>query len=59
MAIVDTIRSTFVPVHREGWPFIAGFAVVTLLVGLWSSTLFFIGLVLTAWCAYSSAIRNG
>ncbi len=52
MAIVDTIRSTFVPVHREGWPFIAGFAVVTLLVGLWSSTLFFIGLVLTAWCAY-------
>lgn len=52
MSIADTIRNTLVPVHREGYPFIAGFAVVTLLLGFLSAHLFWIGLILTAWCAY-------
>ncbi len=52
MSIVDTVRNVFVPIHREGWPFIAGFAAVTLVLGLFSDFLFWIGLILTAWCAY-------
>jgi phosphatidylserine decarboxylase len=52
MNLVDTIKNTFVPIHREGYPFIAAFAVVTLVLGYFSSILFWIGLILTAWCAY-------
>jgi phosphatidylserine decarboxylase len=52
MSFVDTVRNAFVPVHREGYPFIAGFAVATLLLGIFSTNLFWIGLILTAWCAY-------
>src|SRR5215470_7039720 len=52
MTIADTIRKTLVPIHREGWPFIAAFAGAAVLLGLFSATLFWIGLILTAWCAY-------
>lgn len=52
MSLADTIRKTFVPVHREGWPFIAAFAGVSVLLGLFSTSLFWIGAILTAWCAY-------
>jgi phosphatidylserine decarboxylase len=52
MLIADTIRHAFVPVHREGWPLIAAFGVAAVLLGLLSTTLFWIGLILTAWCAY-------
>ena len=52
MSLGDTIKNAFVPVHREGYPFIGGFAVVTLLLGLFSTSLFWIGLIITAWCAY-------
>ena len=52
MQLADTIRNTFVPIHRQGYPFIAAFAVVTLFLGYFSSILFWIGLILTAWCAY-------
>ncbi|MGB3897551.1 MAG: phosphatidylserine decarboxylase [Mesorhizobium sp.] len=52
MQLVDTIRNAFVPIHRQGYPFIAAFAVVTLFLGYFSSILFWIGLILTAWCAY-------
>lgn len=52
MSLVDTIKNTLVPIHREGYPFIAGFAVVTLILGYFSSILFWIGLILTAWCIY-------
>lgn len=52
MSLVDTIRRTFVPIHRAGWPFIAGFAAVTVVVGLFSTTLFWLALILTAWCIY-------
>lgn len=52
MSLGDTIRNAFVPVNREGYPFIAGFAVVSLLLGLFSTSLFWIGAILTAWCAY-------
>lgn len=52
MNLLDTVRNALVPVHKEGYPFIAGFAVVTVLLGLLSVNLFWIGLFLTAWCAY-------
>jgi phosphatidylserine decarboxylase len=52
MTLADTIRNTLTPIHKEGYPFIAGFAVVTVIIGLIWEPLFFVGLVLTAWCTY-------
>jgi phosphatidylserine decarboxylase len=52
MSLVDTIRNALVPVRREGYPFIAAFAVASLLLGAAWTPLFWIGLVLTGWCAY-------
>ena len=52
MSLADTIRNAFVPVHREGWPFIAAFAGVAIVAGVFSTSLFWIGAILTAWCAY-------
>jgi len=52
MKLADTIRSVIVPVHREGYPFIAGFAGATLVLALIWGPLFWIGLILTAWCVY-------
>jgi phosphatidylserine decarboxylase len=52
MTLADTIRNTFVPIHREGWPYIAAFAAAAILLGLFSTTLFWILLILTGWCAY-------
>jgi phosphatidylserine decarboxylase len=52
MRLADTIRSLFVPIHREGWPLITAFAGATIIVGLFSNSLFWIGVALTIWCAY-------
>jgi phosphatidylserine decarboxylase len=53
MTIIDSITSSFAPVHKEGWPFVLGFAAVTLLL-YWFRVPYlpFIALILTAWCAY-------
>lgn len=50
--IADTIRNAFVPVHPAGYPFIGGFAVGALVLGLIWGPLFWLGVLLTAWCAY-------
>lgn len=42
----------WLPIHREGWPFIALFAVASGLLGLLWAPLGWLGLVLTAWCVY-------
>ena len=52
MALIDTVRRTIVPIHREGWRFIALFVVAAFVVGLLSDTLFWIGMLPAAWCAY-------
>ncbi len=52
MNVVDSIRNTLVPINREGYPFIAAFAGATLVLGLIWTPLFWIGLILTAWCVY-------
>ena len=48
--ITSSLRAVIPPIHPEGWPFIAIFAVVTVILGLLYAPLFFIGLVLTGWC---------
>jgi phosphatidylserine decarboxylase len=53
MTIIDSIKSGLAPVHREGWRFVAIFAVVALFFfWLGWSPIGWIGLILTAWCAY-------
>jgi phosphatidylserine decarboxylase len=44
------VKVLFVPIHRDGWPFIAIFAVATLFLAWWMPPLGFIGIVLTVWC---------
>ncbi|MEZ5824708.1 MAG: phosphatidylserine decarboxylase [Geminicoccaceae bacterium] len=44
--------SLLVPVHPAGWPFIAIFFAVAILLGFLWTPLFWIGLVLTVWCVY-------
>ncbi|MBB5537519.1 phosphatidylserine decarboxylase [Rhizobium giardinii] len=52
MSLINTVRNTLVPVHKEGYRFIAGFFVVSLILGFLWEPLMWIGFVLTAWCAY-------
>ena len=50
MSIANSIRESLVPIHPAGYPFIAVFAVVTLILGWFWTPLFWIGLMLTIWC---------
>lgn len=52
MSIINSITEAIVPVRKEGYPFIAAFFAGTVLLGFIWSGLFWIGLVLTGWCAY-------
>lgn len=49
---MDSITSVFAPIHREGHRFLAIFAVATLVFFFIAEPLGWIGVVLTAWCAY-------
>ncbi|TIU22717.1 MAG: phosphatidylserine decarboxylase family protein, partial [Mesorhizobium sp.] len=40
MTLLDSVKNTFVPIHREGYPFIAAFGAATLFLGYFSSILF-------------------
>lgn len=40
------------PIHRDGWKFVAAFFLLALLAGLVWRPLFWLGLALTAWCAW-------
>jgi phosphatidylserine decarboxylase len=51
MSVIDSIRKQIPPIHPEGYIFIAIFAVITLVAGWLFDPLFWIGLVLTIWCA--------
>lgn len=51
MSVIDSIRKQIPPIHQEGYIFIAIFAVITLVAGWMFDPLFWIGLVLTIWCA--------
>ncbi|MBL0371203.1 phosphatidylserine decarboxylase [Rhizobium sp. KVB221] len=52
MSLVHTIKSTFVPIHREGHKFILAFFVASVILGFLWMPLFWVGMVLTAWCTY-------
>lgn len=52
MSIADSIRNSLVPIHPEGYKFIAVFFGVSLVLGWIWDPLFWIGMVLTLWCAY-------
>ena len=52
MSIVDTVTKSLVPIHREGWPFIAISLVATLVVGWFIDPLVWIGLFITGWICY-------
>lgn len=52
MSLFDTIRNTIVPVHKEGYPFVAAFFAGSLVLGWLWEPLFWVGIVLTLWCAY-------
>jgi phosphatidylserine decarboxylase len=53
MSLINTFTATLTPIHREGYRFIAIFAAVSLIL-FWLNVPFlgWIGVVLTAWCAY-------
>ncbi len=49
---MDALTSVLVPIHKEGHKFILIFAAVTLLLFLLWEPLGWVGVTLTAWCAY-------
>jgi phosphatidylserine decarboxylase len=51
MSVVDSIRNQIVPIHREGYPFIGGFALASLILFLLWTPLGWIMTALTVWCA--------
>jgi phosphatidylserine decarboxylase len=51
-SLLDTIGNAFVPMHRDGYKFVAGAALVTLVLLLIAPPLGWLGAIATAYCAY-------
>src|SRR5436305_8879418 len=51
MSIANSIRAQIPSIHPEGYPFIGGFALVSLILFWIWSPLGWIGTLLTVWCA--------
>jgi phosphatidylserine decarboxylase len=51
MSIVNSIRAQIPPIHPEGYPFIGGFALASLILFWIWTPLGWIGAALTVWCA--------
>src|ERR1700759_187154 len=49
---MDALSTVLYPINRAGWPFIAIFAVVTIIFFAIWAPLGWIGLILTLWCVY-------
>jgi phosphatidylserine decarboxylase len=52
MSVVNSIRKQLVPIHPEGYLFIALFALAALFLGWLWAPLGWIGWILTLWCVY-------
>ena len=52
MSIIKSISSQLSPIHPQGYPFIGGFALASLVLFVLWSPLGWIGTVATLWCAY-------
>jgi phosphatidylserine decarboxylase len=52
--MIDVMRrAVLAPIHRDGWPFIAAFALIALLLGTAvSEPLGWVGALATAWCVF-------
>ncbi len=52
MSIVNSIKSQLSPIHPEGYPFIGAFALAAIVLFWMAAPLGWLGVLLTAWCAY-------
>ncbi len=52
MSIMNSIRSQLVPINSEGYPFIGGAALLSLILFWLWSPLGWLGTLVTLWCAY-------
>jgi phosphatidylserine decarboxylase len=52
MSVLDSVRRQLAPIHREGYPFIALFALASLILFWIWVPLAWIGVIATCWCAY-------
>ena len=46
------LKSIFIPINRAGWPFIAIFFSLTVIIAYFSETFGWLGVVMTTWCIY-------
>ncbi len=52
MSVIDSIRKQLTPIHPEGFPFIGGFALASLILFWLWTPLGWLATVATLWCAY-------
>jgi phosphatidylserine decarboxylase len=52
MSVLASVRAQFVPIHREGYPFIGALALASLVLFVVWSPLGWLGTLATAWCAF-------
>src|SRR5271166_3664396 len=52
MSVVHSLRRSIAPIHPEGYPFVVGFLVASLVLWWLWSPLGWVGLIATLWCAY-------
>jgi phosphatidylserine decarboxylase len=52
MSVIDSIRKQLVPIHPEGYPFIGGFALASLILFWLWGPLGWLATLATLWCAY-------
>jgi phosphatidylserine decarboxylase len=52
MSVIDSIREQLAPIHPEGYPFIGGFALVSLILFWLWAPLGWLATLATIWCAY-------
>lgn len=52
MKLPAHLQAVAAPVHRAGWPFIAGALALAVLLGFIAQPLFWLGLILAGWVAY-------
>lgn len=52
MSVIDSIRKQLTPIHPEGYPFIGGFALASLILFWLWTPLGWLATLATLWCAY-------
>jgi len=52
MSVIDSIRKQLAPIHPQGYPFVGGFALVSLILFWLWTPLGWLATLATLWCAY-------